>query len=285
MLARLTQLPLLVVLLAITGGLTFLPAAHALVLRQHGVAQDFFYSGLIILIGAVMIGIATLSHLPRNAGRSHLTALVAAYLVLPVVMALPILQTLPDTSFVNAWFEMMSAFTTTGASLYDPARLPPSVHLWRGMVGWFGGFFILLAAYAILAPLNLGGVEVISGRVPGRGTQGAAQITRVADPGARLGRYAIRLFPVYAGLTHDAVGWPADCRLACVGGIVSGHGHSVHLGHHGGGCGRGGSARCAGRRADLCLSVPVGQPPPACLHQALSIAAFPSGKTPNCGWC
>ncbi len=201
MLARLTQLPLLVVLLGITGVLTFLPAAHALILRQHGVAQDFFYSGLIILIGTVMIGFATVSHLPRNAGRSHLLALVAAYLLLPVVMALPILQTLPDTRFINAWFEMMSAFTTTGATVYDLGRLPPSVHLWRGLVGWFSGFFILLAAYAILAPLNLGGVEVISGRVPGRGAQGAAQITRVADTGARLGRYAMRLFPVYAGLT------------------------------------------------------------------------------------
>ncbi|MES2667306.1 MAG: potassium transporter TrkG [Pseudomonadota bacterium] len=201
MLAWLTQLPLLVVLLGITGVMNFVPALHALALRQHQVAQDFLYSGLIILVGAMMLAIATLQQPSRNAARSHLTALVAAYLVLPVVMALPILQILPDTRFVNAWFEMMSAFTTTGASLYDPARLPPSVHLWRGMVGWFGGFFILLAAYAILAPMNLGGVEVISGRVPGRGAQGATQITRVADPAERVGRYALTLFPVYGGLT------------------------------------------------------------------------------------
>ncbi|MES2540026.1 MAG: potassium transporter TrkG, partial [Pseudomonadota bacterium] len=108
---------------------------------------------------------------------------------------------LPDTSMVNAWFEMISAFTTTGASVYGADRLAEAVHLWRATVGWFGGFLILLAAYAILAPLNLGGTEVSSGRVPGRGAVGTAQVTRTADPAVRLTRFALLLFPVYGSLT------------------------------------------------------------------------------------
>lgn len=201
MFARLTELPLLVVLLGATGLLAFLPAAHAAILDDSALARHFFYSAIALLILTGMLGIATTAFTPRDAARSQLAALAAAFLVLPVAMALPLLQALPDTTFVNAWFEMVSAFTTTGATVYAPDRLPPSIHLWRATVGWFGGFLVLLSAYAILAPLNLGGAEVISGRVPGRGTAGAAQITRIAEPAERMTRYALQILPIYAGLT------------------------------------------------------------------------------------
>ncbi len=201
MLARLAELPLLVVLLGATGVFALLPALHALVIDDHATARHFFYSGLVLLMLTVMLGIATAAYSPRNAARSHLASLVGAYLILPVAMMLPMVQAIPDTTLMNAWFEMVSAFTTTGASVYAPDRLPPSVHLWRATVGWFGGFFILLSAYAILAPLNLGGAEVISGRVPGRGATGATQITRIAEPAERITRYAMLIFPVYTALT------------------------------------------------------------------------------------
>lgn len=201
MFARLAELPLLVVLLGATGLFAFLPATHALILNDHAVARDFFYSGLVLLVLTVMLAIATAAYTPRNAARSHLAALAGAYIVLPFAMALPLVQAVPDTTWTNAWFEMMSSFTTTGATVYAPDRLTPSIHLWRATMGWFGGFFTLLAAYAILAPLNLGGAEVISGRVPGRGATGATQITRVAEPSERITRYALKIFPVYTVLT------------------------------------------------------------------------------------
>jgi trk system potassium uptake protein TrkH len=157
---------------------------------------------VLLLLLTAMIGIATANFHPRNAARSHLTALVAAYLVLPVLLAIPFHQALRDTSFLNAWFEMVSSFTTTGATLYDdPGRLSASMHLWRALVGWLGGFFVLLSAVAILAPLNLGGFEVISGGAVGRSTYGTSQITRIADPSERVTRYALAIFPVYGGLT------------------------------------------------------------------------------------
>ena len=201
MLTRLAHLPLIVVLLGATALFCWLPALHALVLRDHGVARAFFYSGGTLLVLTVMLALATAAWTPRNAARSHLATLVGAYVLLPLAMALPFAQAVPSTSFANAWFEMLSSFTTTGATGYDPERLPPSVHLWRATVGWFGGFYILLAAYAVLAPLNLGGAEVISGRVPGRGATGATQITRIAEPAERITRYALAIFPVYTGLT------------------------------------------------------------------------------------
>ncbi len=201
MLARLAELPLLVVLLGLSGCFALLPAIHAIASDQTALARGFFYSALIILIGTVMLGIATAAFSPRDPARSHLSALVGAYAILPFVMALPLLETVPDTTLINAWFEMVSAFTTTGATVYAADRLPDAVHIWRATVGWFGGFLTLLAAYAILAPLNLGGAEVATGRVPGRGAFGAGQTTRTADPSERLTRFALQLFPVYFALT------------------------------------------------------------------------------------
>jgi trk system potassium uptake protein len=201
MLARLAELPLLVVLLGLTSAMALIPAFYALGVNDHEHARDFLYSALILLVLTVMLGIATAAYAPRDPARSHLAALVLAYAVLPFALALPLREALPDTTLLNAWFEMISAFTTTGASVYAPERLADAVHLWRATVGWFGGFLVILAAYAILAPLNLGGTEVSSGRVPGRGTVGTAQITRTADPVLRLTRFAVMLFPVYAALT------------------------------------------------------------------------------------
>ena len=199
---RILDLPFLVILIGAGALAMLLPAAHALVLRDLHVARSFFYSSLLFLFLAALIGIATASWHPRNPARSHLTALVAAYLVLPLMLAVPFHQALQTTTYLNAWFEMVSCFTTTGATLYDdPDRLSASLHLWRALVGWLGGFFVLLSAIAILAPLNLGGFEVVSGGAVGRGAIGASQITRIADPSERITRYALSIFPVYGGLT------------------------------------------------------------------------------------
>lgn len=201
MLARLWELPLLVLLMGVTALSMWLPASHAVILRNHETARAFFYSGCILLVLTTMIGIATVNRRARNPARANLAALVAAYAVLPVLMALPVVQALPYIPWPDAWLEMVASFTTTGATLFDPAALPPSVHLWRAQVGWMGGFFILVAAVAILAPMTLGGIEVMSGRVPGRGDEGLSQITATAAPARRVARQAAAILPVYVALT------------------------------------------------------------------------------------
>jgi trk system potassium uptake protein TrkH len=243
MLSRLAELPLLVVLLGITGCLALLPALHGVATDQSELARAFFYAALILLILTVMLGIATAAFTPRDAARSHLASLVGAYLLLPIAMVLPLREALPDTSLINGWFEMTSSFTTTGATVYPADRLSDTVHLWRAIVGWYGGFFVLLSAYAILAPLNLGGSEVASGRVPGRGAHGAAQVTRTAEPSERLTRYALRLFPVFTGLTLLLwlglllAGEPATTALIHAMGTLSTSGISGQSGLAGSGAG------------------------------------------------
>lgn len=202
MLRRILELPLLVILSGVGSLAMLLPAAHAAVFSDFTVARPFFYGAIMFFLLSVLVGIATSNYRPRSVARSQLAALVGAYIWLPILFAVPFDEAVKDTTFANAWFEMVSSFTTTGATQYDIlGRLAPSLHLWRALVGWMGGFFVLMSAVAVLAPLNLGGVEVLSGRVPGRGAQGAGQITHAAGPADRMIRHSATLFPAYFGLT------------------------------------------------------------------------------------
>ncbi|WP_227751459.1 potassium transporter TrkG [Tabrizicola oligotrophica] len=201
MLRRLLQLPLLVLLLGLAGLAMFLPAGHAFVMRDHALARAFVYMALLVLVAAGMLGLARANAVPRNVARNHLVSLALAYAILPPVLALPLIQrSAGGAEFGAATFEMLSAFTTTGAPVLE-GPLKPSVQLWRALVGWLGGLFALVMVFSVLMPLNLGGVEVETGRIPGRASPATQQITRVADPSERMARFAAQIFPVYTGLT------------------------------------------------------------------------------------
>lgn len=228
MIRRLADLPLFVLLMAACALAMWLPAIYALVVDDNETARAFFYSGVIWLLLTGLIAIVTSNYATTVAPRSNLLALVMSYLVLPVMAALPVTEAVPDTHLGNAWFEMVSCFTTTGATVYDaPGRLPDAVHLWRAIMGWFGGLFILVAATAVLAPLNLGGVELLSGRTPGRAATGARQVTEVADAAQRVRRVTALVVPAYAGLTLTLwvglmmLGNPGDVALVFALGTLS----------------------------------------------------------------
>lgn len=195
------DVPLLVLALGVVGVLCWIPAAHAASLSDHRTAQSFFYSGLLLVVLTVMLAMVTRDPKRRHSAHSQLAALAGTYALLPVAFALPLVPLIRDTTLLNLWFEMISSFTTTGATGYAPDRLPASVHLWRAMAGWLGGYFVLIAAWAVLAPLNLGGAEVISGQLPGQKSQLIGRAGGLTDPRERLTRASSAILPVYAGLT------------------------------------------------------------------------------------
>ncbi len=202
--ARLLKLPLIVLVMGLGAAAMMVPAAHALAVNDHHVARAFFYFSILFLILFGLIAIATSNYRIRRRSRSHLIALVVTFTVLPVMLAVPFYEAVRTTSYLNSYVEMVSSLTTTGATLFGPERLPPSVHLWRALVGWMGGFFIWLTAVAILAPLNLGGFEVRMGATIGRGTAPGLQAASTAAYGEgsdRLVRFAAKFFPVYLILT------------------------------------------------------------------------------------
>ncbi|PUB19393.1 TrkH family potassium uptake protein [Yoonia sediminilitoris] len=198
-----TRLPLFVVLMGIGACAMLVPALHGVVMEDFGTMRIFFYGFILFSILTLMIGLATVSYARQSVARSQLVALLAAFTVLPLMFALPFYEAVPNTTFLNAWFEMVSSFTTTGATVYDTAgRLTPSQHLWRALVGWMGGLLMWITAVSIFAPMNLGGFEVRAAANSGSAQVGRyRQFSAVADPSERLMRYAATLTPIYTGLT------------------------------------------------------------------------------------
>ena len=201
---RANRLPLLVILAAMTGLGMLVPGLHALMSGDVQLAWIFGSSAGLVLAGVLILGIATMAPPPggsqsRDDAMAQLRAFVLAYLLLPPLMALPLLRALPDLSPVQGWFEAASSMTMTGATLLAPQEIAPSLHLWRAICGWGGGFLVLVAASAILAPLNLGGFELHAPRQFGTHshTRGLAR----TDSRQRLARQALAFAPWYVAVT------------------------------------------------------------------------------------
>ncbi|MGJ8604060.1 MAG: TrkH family potassium uptake protein [Marivita sp.] len=199
--ALLYRLPLLLLLTGLASVSMIVPAVVALWVEAFQDARSFFYSGLVGVILCTLIAFA-LANRPhnRNAIR-QLLALLAGFVILPAILAVPFYESVQTTTFLNAYLEMVSALTTTGLPLFAPERLSMAEHLWRAQVAWMGGLLMWVAAAAILAPLNLGGFEVTSLGEPGQDVVVGAARRDTANPASRLARSATVLVPAYLLLT------------------------------------------------------------------------------------
>jgi len=199
---RLQEQPLFLVMIGVASLSMLIPAMHALAQESFTVARSFFYTAV---LGLFVSSLVALARGPRKRRRkedlSGLLSLFATFIFLPLLLALPFHEGLRTTTFLNSYVEMVSSFTTTGATMFDdPRRLPDTLHLWRAQVGWMGGLLIWVAAAAVLAPLSLGGFEVTSAA---RDRGGDTRLDRFerANLARRFGRNAIQLGPIYTGLT------------------------------------------------------------------------------------
>jgi trk/ktr system potassium uptake protein len=99
-------------------------------------------------------------------------------------------------NFIDACFESISGFTTTGASvitnLEDPVLLPRSILFWRCFTHWLGGMGIIVLFVAILGQLGAGGKAMMKREVPG-------PINENVRP--RIREAAIAMWIIYVGIS------------------------------------------------------------------------------------
>ncbi len=82
--------------------------------------------------------------------------------------ALPFFFSGAIPSFLDAVFETMSGFTTTGSTILPEIEgLPESILLWRALTHWLGGMGIIVLSLAILPMLGVGGMQLFKAEVPG----------------------------------------------------------------------------------------------------------------------
>lgn len=91
-----------------------------------------------------------------------------SWLLFSVFGALPFLFSGAIPGIIDAVFETMSGFTTTGATILTSIEgLPESILLWRALTHWLGGMGIIVLSLAILPMLGVGGMQLFKAEVPG----------------------------------------------------------------------------------------------------------------------
>lgn len=145
----------------LVAGLSVLMILPALIAFSGGDFRGFsvFTATAVLVAGVSLALIAALRGTTTSVRRHHALALVCiVWPVISAIAAIP-LWYLTELSYGGATFESISALTTTGFTLIgDLETLPPSVHVWRAGLQWYGGFLTLLAVTQILAPLSIGGL-------------------------------------------------------------------------------------------------------------------------------
>lgn len=125
---------------------------------------------------------------------------------------LPLMLGAPGLSFTDAFFETMSAMTTTGATVIVGLDvMPRGVLLWRVLLSWTGGIGVVLLAMIMLPVLKIGGMQLL--RTSDFNTLGKIM--------PRAKEIAISFGTVYLALTFA-------CALAYVWSGLSGFDASVH---------------------------------------------------------
>jgi len=100
--------------------------------------------------------------------REGLAIVTLGWFFASVFGALPFYLSGSVPTFVDAFFETVSGFTTTGATIItDIEVLPKGILFWRSFTHWIGGMGILVVAVAILRVLGSGGFHIFKAESPG----------------------------------------------------------------------------------------------------------------------
>ena len=100
--------------------------------------------------------------------REGFVIVTMAWIIISLFGAIPFVLSGAIPDYTNAFFETMSGFTTTGASiLNDIESLPKGILFWRSMTHWIGGMGIIVLSLAILPLLGVGGMQLFIAEVPG----------------------------------------------------------------------------------------------------------------------
>lgn len=134
----------------------------AMIALSEGVAATLGGSVALLGIGGLRPKRGTLRH------REAFLVVSLAWGAAGVFGGLPFYFSGQFGGLVNAVFESVSGFTTTGATILSNVEaVPKSLLLWRATTHWLGGMGIVLLSVAVLPLLGVGGMELFKAEVPG----------------------------------------------------------------------------------------------------------------------
>jgi len=154
----------------IIGGSMMLPLFVAIIYKEYDSVVAFTITCAI----SFGLGILTTSVLGKNASTESLRytdsyfIVTFAWIMSSVLAAIPFVIEGSIPNVVDAFFEMCSGFSTTGATiLTDVEALPKSMLFWRSETQWLGGMGIIVLMVALVPNLGVKAQNVASAETPG----------------------------------------------------------------------------------------------------------------------
>ncbi|HBL74513.1 MAG: potassium transporter [Bacteroidetes bacterium GWF2_42_66] len=131
-------------------------------------ALAFLYSALISM-GVGTVAVIPFRNAKKDIGKREGFLIVSlVWIIFSFFGSLPFILSGSIPSLTDAFFETMSGFTTTGASvLSNIETLPHGILFWRSMTHWLGGMGIIVLSLAILPLFGIGGMQLFAAEVPG----------------------------------------------------------------------------------------------------------------------
>ena len=140
--------------------LMFIPWIASILTGWSG-GETFVWSGLTCGLICGLILIAGWGERPKVSARFGVLVVNLLWWVLPLICTVPLLNAVPNMTFVDALFESASGLTTTGSTVMtDLVNQSRPVLLWRAMMQWMGGLGILSLGLILLPFLRVGGMQL-----------------------------------------------------------------------------------------------------------------------------
>lgn len=154
-------------LLMVEAAMMVVPLAVGLINGEHQTLAFLISLGATALAGVCMMSLKPKS---RDMGKREAILLTGlTWVILSLFGMIPFLVSRTHFSITDAFFETMSGFTTTGASVLNTlVDVPKSILLWRCLIQWIGGLGIILFTLAVVPMLNYqGGMQLFNAEVTG----------------------------------------------------------------------------------------------------------------------
>lgn len=146
-----------------------LPAGVAFAYQEYAEAIDFLYvlGASVLIFGPIFLLSRTKEQMELS-NRDGFMLVTLSWIAASAVGAAPFVLSGAIPSYTDAYFETMSGFTTTGASILSAIEsIPYSMLFWRSLTHWLGGMGIVVLAVAILPLIGIGGFPLIQAESPG----------------------------------------------------------------------------------------------------------------------
>jgi len=161
-----TIIRILGVILITEGFFMWLTIPVSLIFREQDSMSFLLSGGISVLVGVAAYLPLRKSDLDLNR-RDGYVIVTGAWILFSLFGTLPFLLTHSIPNFTDAFFETISGFTTTGASvLNNIEELSHAVLFWRSLIQWLGGMGIILLTLLLLPYLGIGGMQLFSAEVP-----------------------------------------------------------------------------------------------------------------------